>query len=68
LWQVWLFGGEVVTVPCSRAGHFEAAGSRAYRDNFTNVIQTNYKRIVDVWFDEYGRYFYLHNPNLAVKN
>jgi polypeptide N-acetylgalactosaminyltransferase len=60
--RTWLFGGQVVSVPCSRVAHLEAPGFRDYRANFTKYTERNYKRVVEVWFDDYKKYFYLSKP------
>lgn len=69
--KVWQCGGRQVWCPCSRVGHI-------YRPfmpyNFGNMISqrkgplvlTNYKRVIEVWFDEqYKKYFYTREP-LAI--
>jgi polypeptide N-acetylgalactosaminyltransferase len=60
--RTWLFGGRVLTVPCSRIAHLETKRGRDYRKNYTKVISRNYKRVVEVWFDDYKKYYYHYNP------
>jgi polypeptide N-acetylgalactosaminyltransferase len=60
--RTWLFGGQAISVPCSRIAHLEADHAREYRRNYTELIARNYKRVVEVWFDDYKKYYYLYNP------
>lgn len=63
---MWLFDGEVLTVPCSRAAHLEGNDTRSYREGYESIVQRNYKRIAEVWFDEYKDCFYYYFPELIV--
>ncbi len=66
LCQVWLCGGRVVNVPCSRVGHMEMPGGRDYRATWRSTILKNYNRFAKVWLGEYIRYFYMFNPEARV--
>lgn len=57
---MWLFGGQVLYLPCSQVAHLERKGNRDYRINHNLVIERNYRRFVDVWLDEYKKYFYMY--------
>jgi len=63
---VWLFGGRVLNVPCSRAAHLEYPNNRLYRDGWEPTIHRNYKRFAEVWLDEYKENFYDNFPELRV--
>ncbi|KAH9508603.1 N-acetylgalactosaminyltransferase 7 [Bulinus truncatus] len=66
--KVWLCGGSIEWVPCSRVGHI-------YRNHMpyslgTDVdpkmmpIYINYMRVVEVWMeDEFKEYFYTREPS-----
>ena len=56
----------MVNVPCSHVSHLERDGTRNYRNGRTDIIQTNYKRFVEVWLDDYKKYFYMHLPHVEV--
>ncbi|KAH8300522.1 hypothetical protein KR018_011104 [Drosophila ironensis] len=67
--KVWQCGGRILTVPCSRIGALykrtesEAQGSPNI--NPDESIRRNFKRLVEVWFDEYKFNVYHHAPNVA---
>ncbi|KAG1650392.1 N-acetylgalactosaminyltransferase 7 [Nymphon striatum] len=65
--KIWQCGGSIVWVPCSRVGHiyrgfmpysFGKLGEKAKGP----LVQLNYKRVVDVWMDEYKENFYAREP------
>ncbi|XP_053621312.1 uncharacterized protein LOC128681448 isoform X2 [Plodia interpunctella] len=62
--RVWMCGGTLETIPCSRVGHvfrsFHPYGLPASSD--THGINT--ARMADVWMDEYAELYYLHRPDL----
>ena len=66
--KVWQCGGRLLWVPCSRVGHIYRPfmpydfGTMASKRKGPLVL-TNYKRVVEVWFDEkYKNYFYAREP------
>lgn len=66
--KVWQCGGRLVWVPCSRVGHVYRSfmpytfGSLISQRKGP-LIETNYKRVIEVWFDdEYKKYFYTRIP------
>lgn len=66
--KVWQCGGRLQWVPCSRVGHIYRPfmpytfGSLANQRKGPLVL-TNYKRVVEVWFDpSYKEYFYTREP------
>lgn len=66
--KVWQCGGRLQWIPCSRVGHIYrpfmpySFGSMANQRKGPLVL-TNYKRVVEVWFDdEYKEYFYTREP------
>jgi len=66
--KVWQCGGKLQWVPCSRVGHIYrpfmpySFGSMVNKRKGPLVI-TNYKRVVEVWFDDaYKEYFYTREP------
>ena len=56
----------MVNVPCSHAAHLEVQGYRNYRSQWTQTINRNYKRFVQVWLPEYMEYFYPYFPSFEV--
>lgn len=56
--KVWMCGGHVEVVPCSRVGHlFREPRHRPY-DVEVNRVVRNYKRMASIWFPEYMEDFY----------
>ena len=69
--KVWQCGGRLLWVPCSRVGHIYrpfmpySFGSLASKRKGPLVL-TNYKRVIEVWFDEeYKNFFYTREPMAA---
>ncbi|XP_022688564.1 N-acetylgalactosaminyltransferase 7-like [Varroa jacobsoni] len=65
--KIWQCGGQILWVPCSRVGHVYRGfmpysfGDLAKKRNGP-LITINYKRVVEVWFDEFKEYFYTREP------
>ncbi|XP_016997840.2 putative inactive polypeptide N-acetylgalactosaminyltransferase 11 [Drosophila takahashii] len=66
--KVWQCGGSILTVPCSRVGIIykreEVEAQMAPNRNPNLQVRKNFKRVVDVWFDEFKLHFYRYNPRL----
>lgn len=66
--KVWQCGGRLQWVPCSRVGHIYRPFMPYSFGNMANqrkgpLVLTNYKRVVEVWFDDmYKEYFYTREP------
>ncbi|XP_041353062.1 N-acetylgalactosaminyltransferase 7-like [Gigantopelta aegis] len=64
--KVWMCGGSVEWVPCSRVGHVYKHHVPPRKVNINTKIhytKQNYLRIVEVWMDgEYKDYFYTIQP------
>eukprot|EP00746_Dinoflagellata_sp_MGD_P011794 gnl/MRDRNA2_/MRDRNA2_124880_c0_seq1.p1 gnl/MRDRNA2_/MRDRNA2_124880_c0~~gnl/MRDRNA2_/MRDRNA2_124880_c0_seq1.p1 ORF type:complete len:425 (-),score=62.50 gnl/MRDRNA2_/MRDRNA2_124880_c0_seq1:341-1615(-) len=60
--KVWRCGGRIEIVPCSRVGHlFRDPAQRPYNVDVDAVVR-NYKRLAQVWFDDYLDTFYIVKP------
>lgn len=65
--KIWQCGGSILWVPCSRVGHIYRAfmpysfGKLADKKKGP-IITLNYKRVVDVWMDDYKEFFYTREP------
>lgn len=65
--KIWQCGGMIYWVPCSRVGHVYR-GFMPYsfgelaKKRKGPIITVNYKRVVEVWMDEYKEYFYTREP------
>jgi len=61
--KVWRCGGHIEMVPCSRIGHlFRDPSYRPYDVEVPQVV-ANYRRIAEVWLDEYLPQFYKMKPD-----
>ncbi|KAM4689695.1 polypeptide N-acetylgalactosaminyltransferase 15 [Discoglossus pictus] len=63
--RVWLCGGSVEIVPCSRVGHMYQNQS-AYTSNQYEAELRNKIRIAEVWLDSYKDIFYKHNTKALL--
>ncbi|XP_057693042.1 probable polypeptide N-acetylgalactosaminyltransferase 8 [Corythoichthys intestinalis] len=52
--HVWLCGGSVEVVPCSRIGHIERS-HKPYALDLTPMIRRNALRVAETWMDEYKK-------------
>lgn len=64
--RVWMCGGTVETIPCSRVGHIFRSFHPYTFPNHKDTHGINTARTVEVWMDEYKRLFYLHRPDLKL--
>lgn len=53
--KVWLCGGELVHVACSRVGHITRSQPYLQKDRRT-IEMFNYRRVADVWMNKYVSY------------
>lgn len=67
--KIWQCGGRLVDAPCSRVGHIYRRFSP-----FTNsddsvrsdYLSRNYRRVAEVWMDEYKEFLYKNKPYLKT--
>ncbi|XP_076860737.1 putative polypeptide N-acetylgalactosaminyltransferase 8 [Brachyhypopomus gauderio] len=50
--RVWLCGGSVEIIPCSKVAHIERA-HKPYQRDLEDVMKRNALRVAEVWMDEY---------------
>ena len=55
--KIWMCGGQIEIVPCSRVGHIFRSFSPYKWPTKLKIPEYNYKRVADVWMDEY-KYLY----------
>ncbi|XP_076102776.1 inactive polypeptide N-acetylgalactosaminyltransferase-like protein 5 isoform X1 [Mytilus galloprovincialis] len=61
--KVWLCGGKLVHVACSRIGHITR--SQPYlQNNRLDIEMHNNKRVADVWMDKFASYVYDNYPGM----
>ncbi|KAH8296284.1 hypothetical protein KR054_004056 [Drosophila jambulina] len=63
--KIWMCGGEMYDAPCSRIGHIYR-GPRNHQPSPRkgDYLHRNYKRVAEVWMDEYKNYLYSHGDGL----
>ncbi|XP_056132676.1 LOW QUALITY PROTEIN: probable polypeptide N-acetylgalactosaminyltransferase 8 [Lampris incognitus] len=57
--RVWLCGGSIEVIPCSKIAHVERA-HKPYLPDLTLMLKRNALRVAEVWLDEYKQ-----NVNIA---
>ncbi|XP_032361412.1 polypeptide N-acetylgalactosaminyltransferase 18 isoform X2 [Etheostoma spectabile] len=57
--RVWLCGGSIEVIPCSKIAHIERA-KKPYLPNLSEMVKRNALRVAEVWMDEYK-----YNVNIA---
>ncbi|KAL3832145.1 hypothetical protein ACJMK2_023816, partial [Sinanodonta woodiana] len=63
--RVWMCGGKIYIVTCSRVGHvFRKTSPYSWPGGVARIINHNTQRIVEVWMDEYKDFFYKINPGV----
>lgn len=64
-WRVWMCGGEMVHMPCSKVGHIARPQPYSFPSGRRLTEMYNYKRAVDVWMDpEYKKFVYDFFPEM----
>ena len=56
--RIWMCGGTLLTIPCSRIAHIFRDRSPYKWKPGTNVVQKNSIRLAEVWMDEYKELYY----------
>ncbi|XP_070578285.1 N-acetylgalactosaminyltransferase 7-like [Ptychodera flava] len=70
--KIWMCGGTLEFVPCSRVGHIYRRGGIPYSyprsgNDGISVVSKNYLRVAEVWLDDHKEYFYRMKPDLRGK-
>ncbi|XP_042897553.1 N-acetylgalactosaminyltransferase 7 isoform X2 [Parasteatoda tepidariorum] len=65
--KIWQCGGSIEWVPCSRVGHIYRgfmpySFGKLAEQRKGPLVTLNYKRVVEVWMDDYKDYFYIREP------
>lgn len=57
--KTWMCGGSLEIIPCSHVGHVFRKKSPYQWRTGVDVIKINTIRLVEVWLDEYSKYYYM---------
>lgn len=61
--KIWQCGGQMVDAPCSRIGHIYRKFAPFPNPGIGDFVGRNYRRVAEVWMDEYKEYLYLRRPH-----
>ncbi|KAK6637460.1 hypothetical protein RUM44_007877 [Polyplax serrata] len=61
--KIWQCGGKMVDAPCSRVGHIYRKFAPFPNPGIGDFVGKNYRRVAEVWMDEYAEYLYLRRPH-----
>jgi len=58
--QIWMCGGRLDIMPCSRVGHVFRSRDSPYSfpDGVAQTLNKNFNRLAEVWMDEYKEKYY----------
>ncbi|XP_006880849.1 PREDICTED: polypeptide N-acetylgalactosaminyltransferase 5 [Elephantulus edwardii] len=63
--KVWMCGGEIEIIPCSRVGHiFRNDNPYSFPKDRMKTVERNLVRVAEVWLDDYKELFYGHGDHL----
>ncbi|XP_050442559.1 N-acetylgalactosaminyltransferase 6 isoform X2 [Adelges cooleyi] len=60
--KIWQCGGTILDAPCSRIGHIYRKFAPFPNPGIGDFVGKNYKRVAEVWMDEYAEYLYSRRP------
>ncbi|XP_030065950.1 polypeptide N-acetylgalactosaminyltransferase 5 [Microcaecilia unicolor] len=67
--KVWMCGGEIEIIPCSRVGHiFRNDNPYSFPKDRIQTVERNLVRVAEVWLDEYKDIFYGHGTHLLMRS
>lgn len=62
--KIWQCGGRMYDAPCSRVGHIYRKFPPFPNPGRGDFLGRNYKRVAEVWMDEYAEHVYRRRPHL----
>lgn len=64
--KIWQCGGVMVDAPCSRIGHIYRKFAPFPNPGIGDFVGRNYKRVAEVWMDEYKDFLYMRRPQYRL--
>ncbi|KAJ8725219.1 hypothetical protein PYW07_016177 [Mythimna separata] len=61
--KIWQCGGRMVDCPCSRVGHIYRKFAPFPNPGHGDFVGKNYRRVAEVWMDEYAEHLYDRRPH-----
>jgi len=61
--KLWMCGGQMENVPCSRVGHVYRRNV-PYTYDKPNAVLINFKRVAEVWMDDFKEFLYQRRPEI----
>ncbi|XP_037071463.1 N-acetylgalactosaminyltransferase 6-like isoform X2 [Pollicipes pollicipes] len=61
--KIWMCGGQMLDAPCSRIGHVYRKFAPFPNPRKDDFVAKNYRRVADVWMDDYAKYLYKRRPH-----
>ncbi|KAK7604907.1 hypothetical protein V9T40_006093 [Parthenolecanium corni] len=61
--KIWQCGGTMLDAPCSRVGHIYRKFPPFPNPGIGDFVGKNYRRVAEVWMDEYAEYLYKRRPH-----
>lgn len=61
--KLWQCGGQMLDAPCSRVGHIYRKFAPFPNPGVGDFVGRNYRRVAEVWMDEYKEFLYLRRPH-----
>ncbi|XP_056649199.1 N-acetylgalactosaminyltransferase 6-like isoform X1 [Diorhabda sublineata] len=61
--KIWQCGGQMYDAPCSRVGHIYRKFAPFPNPGKGDFVGRNYRRVAEVWMDEYAEYLYKRRPH-----
>ncbi|KAL6739394.1 hypothetical protein Aduo_012859 [Ancylostoma duodenale] len=64
--KVWQCHGRMVDAPCSRVAHIYRCKYMPFKNGGKgDFVSRNYKRVAEVWMDDYKHHLYKHRPGVG---
>lgn len=67
--QIWMCGGQLEIIPCSRVGHiFRKRQPYTFPGGVDQILVKNNMRLAEVWMDDYKEHYYAKRPGISKRD